>query len=142
MDHATPDEPAGDLGRGGVGRGDDQRRTLWLTAWGVVLAASAAFSLGYSASRSADPSVGASRPPAWPLFISVLVVVVSVWFVLAPRLHRWPFEEQPSNEVAPSEPWLTELTETDDPDAAPLATFHVDASPEPPAHEGTSPPPG
>jgi hypothetical protein len=121
---------------------DQQRRTLWQTAWGVVLAASAAFSLGYGASRSADPSVGASRPPAWPLFISVLVVVLSVWFVLAPRLHKWPFEETPDGAVEKSEPWLTELTETDDPDAAPLAPFHVDASQDQPPHEGTSPPPG
>jgi hypothetical protein len=110
---------------------DQQRRTLWQTAWGVALAASAAFSIGYGASRSADPSVGASRPPAWPLFISVLVVAVSLWFVLAPRLHRWPFEDTPGDEVATSEPWLTELTETDDPDAAPLATFHVEAQPPP-----------
>jgi hypothetical protein len=121
----------------------DARRTLWQTAWGVVLAASAAFSLGYGASRSADPSVGASRPPAWPLFISVLVVVVSIWFVLAPRMHRWPFEE-PTTDASRPEPWLTELTETDDPDAAPLAPMRVDtptpveASPPP---DPTSPPP-
>jgi hypothetical protein len=112
----------------------DARRTLWHTAWGVVLAASAAFSLGYGASRSADPSVGASRPPAWPLFISVLVVAVSIWFVLAPRMHRWPFEDRPGDATG-SQPWLTELTETDDPDAAPLAPMHVDTSVE------TSPPP-
>jgi hypothetical protein len=111
----------------------DQRRTLWQTAWGVVLAASAAFSLGYGASRSADPSVGASRPPAWPLFISIVVVLVSVWFVLAPRLHTWPFEEQPADEVAATPgPWLTELTETDDPDTAPLAAFHVEPDVDPP----------
>jgi len=72
---------------------DDRRRTLWRTSWGVALAAASAFSLGYGMSRAADPSVGASRPPAWPLFPSVLVVLVSLWFVLAPTLHRWPFEE-------------------------------------------------
>jgi hypothetical protein len=71
---------------------DEQRRTLWRTAWGVVLAASGAFSLGYGMSRAADPSVGASRPPLWPLFISLAVVAVSLWFVLAPTLQRWPFE--------------------------------------------------
>jgi hypothetical protein len=76
---------------------DEQRRTLWHTAWGVVLAASGAFSLGYGMSRAADPSVGASRPPLWPLFISLAVVAVSLWFVLAPTLHRWPF-------AAPAEP--------------------------------------
>jgi hypothetical protein len=94
---------------------DEQRRTLWRTAWGVVLAASAAFSLGYAASRASHPSVGASRPPAWPLFISVLVVAVSVWFVLAPKLHRWPFEERPApaGDDRP-EPWLTELTDAEE----------------------------
>jgi len=109
----------------------DARRTLWHTAWGVVLAASAAFSLGYGASRSADPSVGASRPPAWPLFISVVFFVVSIWFVLAPRMHRWPFEEPPAGATG-SQPWLKELSETDDPDAAPLAPMHVDP-PSPPS---------
>lgn len=119
----------------------DPRRTLWHTAWGVVLAASAAFSLGYGASRSADPSVGASRPPAWPLFISVLVVVVSVWFLLAPTMHRWPFEASPPDATGP-EPWLMELTETDDPDAAPLAVMHLDPDVEaPPAPDRASPPP-
>ena len=94
---------------------EEQHRKLWQTSWGVVLAASAAFSLGYGASRSADPSVGASRPPAWPLFVSVLVVAVSVWFVLAPRLKRWPFAEHPEAPPdAAAEPWLAELTEADD----------------------------
>ena len=55
----------------------------------------------------------------------MLVVVVSVWFVLAPKLHRWPFEERPIDAAGKPEPWLGELTETDDPDAAPLATFRV-----------------
>ena len=119
-------------------RVDQDRRTLWQTAWGVVLAASAAFSLGYGASRSADPSVGASRPPAWPLFLSVLIVAVSVWFVLAPRLHRWPFDQHPGGAVEESGPWLTELTETDDPDEAPLARFHVETSQ---TGEGAAPPP-
>jgi hypothetical protein len=94
---------------------DEQRRTLWRTSWGVVLGASAAFSLGYGASRSADPSVGASRPPAWPLVISALVVAVSLWFVLAPKLHRWPFEERV--EATPDdgpESWSTELTDADE----------------------------
>ena len=94
---------------------DEQRRILWRTAWGVVLAASAAFSLGYGASRAAHPSVGASRPPMWPLFISLLVVAVSIWFVLAPKLNRWPFAEHP---VPPDderqEGWLAELTDADD----------------------------
>ena len=137
-EHAAVDEEATTEPRTAA-----QRRTLWITAWGVVLAASAAFSLGYGASRSADPSVGASRPPAWPLFISVLVVVVSIWFVLAPRMHRWPFEE-PTTDASRPEPWLTELTETDDPDAAPLAPMRVD-SPTPveasPPPDPTSPPP-
>jgi hypothetical protein len=62
------------------------------------------------------------------LFISIVVVLVSVWFVLAPRLHKWPFEEPPPvDDAAKTEPWLTDLTETDDPDAAPLATFHVES---------------
>jgi hypothetical protein len=117
---------------------DQQRRTLWHTAWGVVLAASTAFSLGYGASRSAHPSVGASRPPAWPLFISVLVVALSIWFVLAPRFHHWPFEERPAEPPHDGEPWLHELTETDDPDAAPVAAMHVET---PAAPEGASPPP-
>jgi hypothetical protein len=129
VDEATPQVPPDP---------DQQRRTLWHTAWGVVLAASGAFSVGYGASRSADPSVGASRPPAWPLFISVLVVVLAIWFVLAPRLHRWPFEAAPADEPSKTEPWLTELTETEDPDAAPLAAFHVES---PQAPESTPPPP-
>ncbi len=95
---------------------DERRRTLWRTSWGVALAASAAFSLGYAASRSADPSVGASRPPGWPLIVSVLVVAVSLWFVLAPKLHRWPFEPRPVDEAAPVEPGLGELTADADED--------------------------
>ena len=86
---------------------EDRRRTLWRTSWGVVLAAASAFSLGYGMSRAADPSVGASRPPAWPLFPSVLIVLVSLWFVLAPTLHRWPFEERevpPPDETRPADP--------------------------------------
>ena len=80
---------------------EEKRITLWRTAWGVVLAASGAFSLGYGMSRAADPSVGASRPPAWPLFISLLVVAVSLWFVLAPTLHRRPFQrDQPEDQPA------------------------------------------
>jgi hypothetical protein len=140
LDQTTVDEPTVDEATPAEVRDDDQRRTLWQTAWGVVLAASAAFSLGYGASRSAHPSVGASRPPAWPLFISVLVVAVSVWFVLAPRLHRWPFEDAPVDAARgeTAEPWLTELTETDDPDAAPLAAFHVEAPP-PPVAASTAP---
>jgi hypothetical protein len=73
---------------------DDRRRSLWRTSWGVVLAAATAFSAGYAASRASDPSVGASRPPVWPLFISLLVVAVSLWFVLAPTLHQWPFDDR------------------------------------------------
>lgn len=103
---------------------DDRRRSLWRNAWGVLLAASAAFSAGYGASRNAEPSPGASRPPAWPLFISLLVVAVSLWFVLAPRLHRWPFDERTNDhEQDPGdgddgtpEPWLVELTDADDGD--------------------------
>jgi hypothetical protein len=95
---------------------DEQRRTLWRTSWGVVLAASAAFSLGYGASRNAQPSVGASRPPGWPLILSLLVVAVSLWFELAPRLHRWPFADQPGGPGEPAEPWLAELTEADEED--------------------------
>jgi hypothetical protein len=85
-------------------------------------------------SRAADPSVGASRPPAWPLFVSVLVVAVSLWFVLVPALHRWPFEEQRDDDGGPPEPWLGELAETDDAETAPTATFTIEgdsASPEP-----------
>jgi hypothetical protein len=137
LDEAPAAEPGADEAGADEPDTDQQRRTLWQTAWGVVLAASGAFSLGYGASRSADPSVGASRPPAWPLFISVLVVVVAIWFVLAPRLHRWPFDETPTDDAAGGEPWLTELTETDDPDDAPLAAFQVET---PSEHEGTSPP--
>jgi hypothetical protein len=100
----------------------EQQRTLWVTAWGVVLAASAAFSLGYGASRRADPSVGASRPPAWPLIISLLVVLVSIWFVLAPRLRKWPFAEVPAADTPTgpdentnaTEPWLAELSDAED----------------------------
>ncbi|HEY5012293.1 MAG TPA: hypothetical protein VIK61_06255 [Acidimicrobiia bacterium] len=98
---------------------DEQRRTLWRTSWGVVLAASLAFSIGYGASRNAQPSVGASRPPGWPLILSLLVVAVSLWFALAPRLHRWPFTDRPDGPNAPgdaTEPWLTELTEADEED--------------------------
>jgi hypothetical protein len=93
---------------------DEQRQILWRTAWGVVLAASPAFSLGYGASRAAHPSVGASRPPAWPLFISVLVVAVSIWFVLAPKLHRWPFETRSAADDQDHEGWLAELTDADE----------------------------
>jgi hypothetical protein len=78
-----------------------------------VLAASAAFSLGYGASRAAHPSVGASRPPAWPLVLSILVVALSVWFVLAPTLHRWPFEARPTEGSKTPEGWLAELTDAD-----------------------------
>jgi hypothetical protein len=95
---------------------DEQRRTLWRTSWGVVLAASAAFSIGYGASRSADPSVGASRPPGWPLVVSVLVVAVSLWFVLAPSLHQWPFDQPELDDSGPSEPSLVELTDDADED--------------------------
>jgi hypothetical protein len=110
---------------------DEQRRTLWRTSWGVVLAASGAFSLGYAMSRASDPSAGASRPPGWPLFVSLLVVAVSLWFVLAPTLHRWPFETGADRGGQPPEPWLAELTETEDPEHAPIATFTIggDASP-------------
>ena len=83
----------------------------------MVLAASGAFSLGYAMSRASDPSVGASRPPVWPLFISLLVVAVSLWFVLAPTLHRWPFDEPRAAGAVPDEapePWLTDLTDADD----------------------------
>jgi hypothetical protein len=98
---------------------DEQRRTLWRTSWGVVLAASLAFSIGYGASRNAQPSVGASRPPGLPLVLSLLLVAVSLWFVLAPRLHRWPFADEPGGPDAPGSadgPWLAELTEDDEED--------------------------
>jgi hypothetical protein len=98
-----------------------QQRTLWITAWGVVLAASAAFSLGYGASRRAEPSVGASRPPGWPLIISLLVVAVCIWFVLAPRLRKWPFAHEPADatDAPPDEhhdagPWLAELSDAEE----------------------------
>ena len=92
----------------------EQRRTLWITAWGVVLAASSAFSLGYGASRRADPSVGASRPPGWPLILSLLVVLVSLWFVLAPRLRKWPFAAAPVDDPhPPDEPRIAELGDSD-----------------------------
>jgi hypothetical protein len=113
---------------------DEQRRKLWQTSWGVTLAASAAFSLGYGASRAANPSVGASRPPAWPLFLSVLVVAVAAWFVLAPRLRRWPFAERPTDTGDAPEPWLVELTESDDPDAAPFGSFTVETDSAPHDH--------
>ena len=96
---------------------DDRRRSLWRTSWGVVLAASSAFSAGYAASRASDPSVGASRPPVWPLIISLLVVAVSLWFVLAPTLHQWPFDDRGdagTDRDETPEPWLTELSDTDD----------------------------
>ena len=102
MNDPSSDEP--EVGEPAVDEAvvaDEQRRTLWHTAWGVVLAASAAFSLGYGMSRAADPSVGASRPPLWPLFISLAVVAVSLWFVLAPTLHRWPFEAPAQPPVQP-----------------------------------------
>ena len=103
-----------------------QQRTLWVTAWGVVLGASAAFTLGYGASRRSDPSVGASRPPGWPLVVSLIVVAVSLWFVLAPRLHMWPFVKSPIESDDPesdpeavepdatAQPWLTDLTDADE----------------------------
>jgi hypothetical protein len=97
---------------------EDRRRSLWRNAWGVVLAASTAFSAGYGASRNADPSAGASRPPAWPLLISLLVVAVSLYLVLAPTLHRWPFEEREHEPTGTEdgEPWLVELTDADEQD--------------------------
>jgi hypothetical protein len=99
-EHAAVDEEAATEPRTAA-----QRRTLWITGWGVVLAASTAFSLGYAASRRADPSVGASRPPGWPLILSLLVVLVSLWFVLAPRLHQWPFAKAPIDDPhRPDEP--------------------------------------
>ena len=84
-----------------------------------MLAASTAFSAGYAASRASDPSVGASRPPVWPLFISLLVVAVSFWFVLAPTLHQWPFDDRGHRRdggTDPDEspqPWLAELSDDD-----------------------------
>jgi hypothetical protein len=97
---------------------DEQRRILWRTSWGVVLAVSGAFSLGYGASRSAHPSVGALRPPAWPLVLSLLVVACSIWFILAPRLNRWPFAPSPTDgdEDEAAEGWLAELTDADEED--------------------------
>ena len=112
---------------------DEKRRTLWLTSWGVVLAASSAFTLGYGASRSATPSIGASRPPGWPLFITVFIVAVSLWFVLAPKLHRWPFEERPVDDSEVAEPWLAELGDTGDPQEAPLGTFRIETGDDQPA---------
>jgi hypothetical protein len=122
MDQQGVDEPIANEPPAGGRTAEEKRITLWHTAWGVVLAASSAFTLGYAMSRAADPSVGASRPPAWPLFISFLVIAVSLWFVLAPRLHQWPFETRP-NEARPveehdaPEPWLAELTDAEIDDA-------------------------
>ncbi len=113
-------------------RDPQSRITLWRTAWGVVLGATFAFSLGYAMSRAADPSVGASRPPVWPLFLSVPAVLVSLWFVLAPTLHRWPFERGAVDGSEPPEPWLAEPTETEDPDPAPIATFQIGGDTAPP----------
>ena len=59
----------------------------------------------------------------WPLFISLLVVAVSLWFVLAPTLHQWPFDDRTGDPGAGGsdpdsgdtpEPWLAELTDADD----------------------------
>jgi hypothetical protein len=113
---------------------DEQRITLWRTAWGVVLAASGAFTVGYGASHAADPSIGASRPPVWPLFISVLIVAVSLWFVLAPTLHRWPFEPVPGEPAGDAEPWLAELSDADQPNAT-VGTFRIEGSADEPRND-------
>jgi len=129
---------------------DEQRRTLWRTAWGVALAACTAFALGYGASRSSKPSINASRPPLWPLPVVIAIGIVSLWFVLAPTLHQWPFDRAAPGDAPqpPAEPWLAELTETGEPDDAPLLPFHVQptaGTASPPGASprgGTPPPPG
>jgi hypothetical protein len=103
----------------------EQRRTLWRTAWGVAVAASAAFSIGYGASHYADPSIGAERTPAWPLFVSIAVVLVSIWFLLAPTLHQWPFAETPGESGAHDELLTGELSDAGEP--APVGSFRIDA---------------
>jgi hypothetical protein len=108
-----------------VSDGDqEQRVTLWRTAWGVVVAASVAFTMGYGASHFADPSVGAERTPAWPLFVSSAVVVVSLWFLVAPNLRRWPFELKRDAREPHDEPWTGRLSDEDEP--APIGSFRVE----------------
>ncbi len=105
---------------------EEQRTSLWRTAWGVVLAAATAFSIGYAASRGSHPSVGAGRPPLWPLPIALGIGIVALWFVLAPTLHQWPFQERSPGPSAGPEPWLAELTESESPDDAPPLPFHIE----------------
>jgi hypothetical protein len=103
---------------------EQQRVTLWHTGWGVAVAASTAFAVGYGASHYADPSIGAERTPAWPLFLSIVVVLASVWFLLAPNLHQWPFAESP-DAAAPHDELLTgELSDEGEP--APIGSFRID----------------
>jgi hypothetical protein len=110
---------------------EDQRRTVWRTGWGVAVAASAAFSIGYGASHYADPSIGAERTPAWPLFVSIAVVIASVWFLLAPNLHQWPFDEKPGSDPHAHDDVLTgTLSEAGEP--APIGSFRIDP---PASHE-------
>jgi hypothetical protein len=104
---------------------EEQRRTLWHTGWGVAVAASAAFSIGYGASHFADPSIGAERTPAWPLFLAIAAVLVSIWFLLAPELHRWPFEARPHGPEAHDDVLTGELSGEGEP--APIGGFRIEA---------------
>jgi hypothetical protein len=105
----------------------DQRVTLWRTSWGVALAATSAFSIGYGASHYADPSIGAVRTPLWPLLVAIAAALVCLWFLIAPNLHRWPFETPPPAHGAdqPDDILTGELSEPGEP--APVGTFRVNA---------------
>lgn len=102
---------------------------LWRTAWGVALAATTAFTIGYSASHFADPSIGAERTPLWPVFVALALALTSLWFLLAPTLHRPPFATPPEPAAEHDGVLMGELADADD-DHAPLGTFRVDG----PAH--------
>jgi hypothetical protein len=106
---------------------EHQRRTLWHTAWGVAVAASTAFAIGYGASHYADPSIGAERTPAWPLFVAIAVVLGSVWFLLAPELHQWPFAEQPSGTESHDDVLTGALSATGE--SAPIGGFRIESAP-------------
>jgi len=104
---------------------EEQRVRLWRTAWGVALAATTAFTIGYAASHFADPSIGAERTPLWPVFVSLALALASLWFLLAPTLHRPPFAPRPDAPADHDDVWLGQLADTEDTDA-PLGTFRVD----------------